>query len=264
LQRSGLSGALLRRWYLAIAGLALTLALCVEVTRIVPPTYQVAGSVVLLPPKAVYRDSGNPYLALGGLGAAVSVLSLSMADADTFAALRAQGSTGTYSVTADQASAGPVLLVVAQAKSSSGALRTLQLVMSQLPKTLTRIQESVGTRPTDMITTSVVTEKKEADKVRKGQIRALLVAGTAGIALTLFMTALLDVWLERRRRTRSRRGGTRPDGTVADAVEGQTTDDPTVSSRLSSHDWEHPPAGRASLAGGSGELGSDAIPYGPG
>ncbi len=39
-----------RRWYLTLAGILVTVALCLAAMQLVPPKYQANGSLVLLPP----------------------------------------------------------------------------------------------------------------------------------------------------------------------------------------------------------------------
>jgi hypothetical protein len=205
-QRSGIAGALIRRWYLFVPGLLLTAALCAAAAVVVPPTYSAKGYIVLLPPQSATQvDGGNPYLALGGLDSAVSILSLDMNDSNTSTSLLKGGASGTYLVAPDLATAGPVLIITANNSTAVGALQTLDVVMKQLPKTLSALQSSIGAQRSAFITSSVIAQDHEAAKVLKSLVRALLVAAVGGLAATIVGIAVIDSLIARRRGSRKRR-----------------------------------------------------------
>lgn len=76
---NGVVGLVTRRWYVVLVGLLLTLPLAYLAAQYVAPTYTMKASVVLLAPEETVGDGGNPYLAMGGLEAAVDVAATGLA-----------------------------------------------------------------------------------------------------------------------------------------------------------------------------------------
>jgi hypothetical protein len=199
-QQSGVLVALLRRWYLLPVGLAATLGLCFLAIGAVPAQYKVTASILLLPAKSGLENGANPYLALGGLGPAASVLGRTMSDGDTARALKERGVTGVFTVEPDLSTSGPVLLIDVVDATPAAALASLALVLEQTPLTLRELQLSIDVPDRALIGSTVINQDRKATVVRKSQIRAVLVAGVVGVAGTLFLISLLDGFLVRRRR----------------------------------------------------------------
>lgn len=203
MESSGLIGSAFRRWYVTLLGLVATLGLCALAFQLVPAKYEATARVLLLPPASTVQKGGNPYLQLGGLDAAVSILGRSMSDAENQLALQTAGSTAKFTIGPDDLTSGPVLLLTADAKAQSQVLGSLQIALDQVPRTLAAIQQSVSVPTASMITSTVITQDNEAKVVRKSQIRAVVVAAVAGIILTLMIAALVDVRLRRRESRRA-------------------------------------------------------------
>ena len=70
--------SLLRRWYIVVLGVILTVAGVYGAYTVTPVTYSATSTVVLLPPEKSVKDGDNPYLYLGGLGQALNVLVITM------------------------------------------------------------------------------------------------------------------------------------------------------------------------------------------
>jgi hypothetical protein len=198
MESSDVLGALRRRAYLIPVGILLTLGLGFAAAHLVPVKYEAKANVLLLPPGAVGEIGGNPYLALGGLDPAAAVLGRAMIDGREIEKLKSMGANGAFTVDKDLTTSGPVLLVDVIDTSPGGALKTLDLVTSQMPKIMSELQLSIKAPTRSFITTSVINEDRKATKVPKAQIRAVLVALAAGFAMSLFGTALLDGFLLRR------------------------------------------------------------------
>jgi hypothetical protein len=210
MQGSDIFGALVRRWYLVALGVAATVALCLMAARFVAPTYEAQASVLLLPPRVISDvggNGGNPFLGLGGLGPAASIVSRAMTDSGTAQGLKDQGSQGKYTVAPDLSSSGPVLLVTAAAASPQEALQTLGLVLEEVPRTLSTLQQSVGAPTKTLLTTTVINQDRKSVEVRKSQIRAILVAILAAMGGTVFGVSLIDGLLARRTRGGGRGAG---------------------------------------------------------
>lgn len=193
-----------QRWYFTIAGLLVTLALCGLASTAVPVKYQAKAQILVLPPKTTVGNGGNPYLALGGLQAAADVLARAMSDAQTYAKLRGEGITGTYTVARDLTTSGPVLLVAADNSTPDSALATLQGILAQAAPRLTELQDALTVPDSTRLTSDVFTQDKVATAQRKSQIRAILVAFAAGIFATVLLVSAGDSMLTRRARRRGR------------------------------------------------------------
>jgi uncharacterized protein involved in exopolysaccharide biosynthesis len=192
---------LLRRWYILAAGVALTAGLCWLAAGFAPTTYGTTASILLLPPeKSANGVIGNPYLSLGGLEGVADVVTTAMTDDSTAQALDDAGLAAEYTMDRDRALAGPIITLIVDGRSSKDALGAQQFLLDRLPLTLQELQVrsdvSVGSR----VRSTTVTADTDAQPDRKALIRALIVAGAAGVGLTLMTAALVDGFLLSRRR----------------------------------------------------------------
>lgn len=190
---------LLRRWYLVVLGLVVTVMLCLFAVQAIPVRYSAEAGLLLLPPRISVGEGGNPYLALGALGPVGDVLSKTLTDSTAQRELKAAGVTGTYEVGPDTASPAPIVLVTVETTSESAALSSLQLILDRAPLRLLALQRETSVKNNAFITSTVITRSTRAEAVRKPQIRAVMVAAVSGIAMTLMITAAVDAMLLRRR-----------------------------------------------------------------
>ena len=195
---SDLLAGLGRRWYVLALGLIATAALCVGATILVPVDHVAKSSVLLLPPKSTVGTGGNPYLALGGLQAAADVLARAMTDGATVKEIAPLTGTASYTVQPDATTHGPMLVIEATDVSGAGAVATLDAILRRAPVVLHDLQSGVGAPTDSLIGLYPITHDVVADTVSKSQIRAVILAGVVGAALTLFGTTLLDAFLLRR------------------------------------------------------------------
>jgi hypothetical protein len=214
---SDLAKGLGRRWYFVVLGLLATAALCVGAMRLVPVDYIAKSSVLLLPSSSTIGTGGNPYLALGGLQVAADVLARAMTDDTITNQIAPQGGTAKYTVERDTTTSGPMLIVTATDVTNDGAVATLDAALAQAPKLLSRLQSSVGAPSDTLIGLGAITQDTIAEPVIKSQLRAVILAGVGGLALTVFGTNLLDALLIRRRGARQ---STAARGVTSDAEPG--------------------------------------------
>ena len=191
-----------RRWYVVALGLLATAALCFGAMRLVPVDYVAQSSVLLLPSSTTIGTGGNPYLALGGLQGVADVLARAMTDDAISAQIAPQGGTAKYTVERDATTNGPMLIIVATDVTRAGALATLDATLAQAPKVLSQLQKSVGAPSDALIGLGTITQDTIAQPVIKSQLRAVILSGVVGLALTVFSANLLDALLIRRRGTR--------------------------------------------------------------
>jgi hypothetical protein len=197
----GLGRSLLARWYLTAAGLVVTIALCAGVATLVHPQYDAKSVVVLLPPPV--PTATNPYLNLGSLSGLPDVINQSLAAPDTVELVKERGYLGTYSVTSDLTTGGPLLRVTANAKTPKEAVDLANYITSLIPPTLVRLQNAIGVDSAkSYITSLVINPVGKAAAVRKTQIRAVLVAAAVGLMLTVLLVAAAERLSHRARHPR--------------------------------------------------------------
>jgi hypothetical protein len=202
---SGLPGILLRRWYLTLVGLLVTVGLCFLATVLVPPTYSAKSNILLVPPPSASQNGNNPYLSLSGLTLAADVVQRAMSGTEAAQTLQARGVTGKYSTVRDLTTSGPVLLVTATGNTPAIALDSLNKVVALVAPTARSVQQAISVPSSAQFQTYVITKDDRTSTVRKTEIRALVVAAAAGIFLTLIAVAVLDSLLVRGSRRRALR-----------------------------------------------------------
>lgn len=180
--------ALRRRWYILIPGLVMTLLAAILAMRVVPPSLQATGSVLLISPAVEMAEDGtqasrvNPYLNFGApLGATAEVVSAAVTSERTAKDLKENGATGTYDVALDPNSSAPLLSVQATAEDNAKALATLQAVIKAIHDRLEQIQGEAGSPINQFIKTEVVTSSPQATPVHGSLIRVLAMVMILGV-----------------------------------------------------------------------------------
>lgn len=198
--------ALGRRWYVLIAGVLVTAVFVVLALRVVPLTYDVKTSILLLPPTSSVTETGNPFLNLGGLDVVAGVLERSVTDSESVEKVVPKGSKAEYTVQQDASVSGSVLQVDATDTTSAGAFRILNAVVALAKTNLTALQNEVSAKPSDQVRLLVITNNTVATPDYASLIRLLIVVLAVGVVLTLFAAVSIDAVARRRRiRRRSRR-----------------------------------------------------------
>jgi len=202
---TGIAALVLRRWYVALGGLLGTIVLCALAVMSVPPKYKAQAVVVLIPPPVSPASSSNvgpnPFLGIGSLVGLNDVLAQAMSGGLTAQTLATEGVTGTYNVTTNPLSNGPLLLLSGEGKTPAAAISIVRHVAALIPRTLTQLQTAAGvTSAKYYVTSSVINPPDRATKSRKSQIRAVIIGAAAGIVLTLLALAGTDKFLDRGRR----------------------------------------------------------------
>ncbi|WP_193608104.1 hypothetical protein [Nocardioides lijunqiniae] len=200
---NGVLGLVTRRWYFVIAGLLVTLPLTHLATQRVSPVYTMEASVVLLAPEKTVGPGGNPYLVMGGLEAAVDVAAAGLSSDPVQERLAGTGAVSGL-VERDTGTAAPILLVTVEAPSAASAAAGLEVLVDQVPATLSTIQSSAGVEDRQLIRSEVIASSRQPAVSYRPQLRAALMVLAAGVAATLMLTALADSLLLRRRRRRAR------------------------------------------------------------
>ncbi|MRJ76476.1 hypothetical protein GEV29_08015 [Aeromicrobium sp. SMF47] len=187
-----LGDSLLRRWYLVLGALALTVGVCFAALSAVSPTYQTTSSLVLVPPKTTTGVSGNPYLYLGGLEQSVDVLARAVSADATRDQIAKTATTGEYEVSADLTTSAPILVITATDSSSAGAQEMLDAVVAEVPTVFRRLQASLGVRASSQITTLEVPTDDGPSAINKARYRMAALAGAVWLFLAFVLIGFLD------------------------------------------------------------------------
>jgi hypothetical protein len=201
---NGVAAMAMRRWYLVAIGLVLVVPLSYLAAQHVSPKYTLKASVVLLVPQKTVGPGGNPYLALGGLGAAVDVVAAGLS---TDALQQEVALTGATSgvVEADGSTAAPILLITVEGPTKAAAEAGVAVYVKAVPTTLVSIQKAAGVDANQQIRSETIAGSKRPVVSHKPQLRAGLAVFIGGMGLTFIATALLDRLLRRRPDRRDRR-----------------------------------------------------------
>jgi hypothetical protein len=200
---SDIPHALVRCWYVVVVGLLATGALVYGATKVTAKEYTVIAEVLLLPPPTSVPAGDNPYLSLGGLDAVGDILARAMGDVDAANSMREAGLTSDVTFARDQNSAAPMMLLTTVAKSPEAATGDSVIFLNQLPITLKAVQAHAKVPENSYVGSTVIVKPDEVTASTKSQTRSILVAGVAGLVLTLLLTAAVDRLLRRRSGGRS-------------------------------------------------------------
>ena len=215
-------GSLARRWWVLVIGIALTATAAVNVYQLVPPTYTASASVVLLPPKTLVGDVGNPFLYLGGLSQAVDVLTRKVAAAEVSDPITRANPDSKFDIYSDTSSSGPIIVIFGEGPTEAAALDVVADVLAATPAALQDMQENLAVSSDSLITldTLAVDEKPKVDQ--KSRIQAALGVAGVGLVLTLLLAAAVDsLLLARRSRLAAKAGDAQPDTGDRDGAEAE-------------------------------------------
>ena len=191
---------MLRRWYVTVVGVMVTLGLLIAAFVLFPASQQVNSRILLLPPKSTVGVRGNPYLGLGGLKQPVDVLVRALTSQEAALEVEQRWPSATYLVEPDYTTNGPILVITVEDSNPKVALDATTYLLDQAPKTLDALQAGLGSDPTHGLPSTVITRDAVPEPVRKSQMRALVVALGAGVTLTALAAAAVDGLLRQRRR----------------------------------------------------------------
>lgn len=194
-----LASGLLRRWYLVLFGLLVTALGGYYLLQVVPVTYEATSSVVLVPPATAVIEGENPYLYMGGLDQALSVLTVRMSSPTVADPILHKRTDLTYTIGKDVSTAGPIVLVDAEAGTEAETLKILDQVVAVIPENLKLLQDQLNIPKNARITAMTIVTDTTAKEVNKKQMRVVLAAVAAGSAVTILGTGLLDRLLVRRK-----------------------------------------------------------------
>ena len=213
-----LTKLLIRRWYIAMPMLVLSVALTVLTVGQVKPDYIATAYVQLVPPVLgptkpgqATPDQRNPWLGQGlqTLGNAAIV---TVTDQTVVKELEATGLSDSYTLT--MASTSPMITFEVVGATEKQAQDTAEQLVGRFASNVTVLQSVYGVSAADRITArrlDLGTNVEQSDSKVK---RALVAVAGVGLLLTAAVTIGLDAILRRRRR---RAGAVRPAASDAQA-----------------------------------------------
>lgn len=207
--------AIWRRWYVVLAGLLITAGLAFGAWRLVPPTYQAEGTILLLPSKSTVSQGGqNPFLNLDSLTAPAALVIARLDGEAERSELAKTTPTAEYSVDTDPTMRGPTILVTVTDKTAKSTLRTLNSMLDNATSILSEIQREQDV-PSDAVIGSMrLTVDTKATRVTSDTVRVIVATAVAGVIVTLALAVGIDAWL-RRRAARPRARAARKQGKAA-------------------------------------------------
>jgi hypothetical protein len=193
-----LGAAVLRRWYVAIAGLLAVGGLSYLLYGMIPVDYKTIGSVVLLPSTKTVGAGGNPYLYLGGLGQAMDVLTRRVTAIDVTDRLTAPYPKSSYTALPDVTAGSSIMVVTVKARTATESTALLNRILAETPRQLSVMQDELKVPDDSRIASMQVAQPTDPILDGKPRLQAVAGAGAAGVLLVLLMTATVDGVLLRR------------------------------------------------------------------
>ena len=191
--------ALVRRWYVVVAGLLATGALAYGALVASPPEFHARGLVLLLPSDAAVGKGGNPFLLLSGLEQPAGILVASFSSAPARAEVQERSPTADYTIGIDDSTRGPVIAVDVTAASAAETMGTLDYLMARIPQELARLQNSVDAPLDTVIGSMTLTVDTNADVSRAATVRMVIAALVVGLVGTAAAGYAVDARIQRRR-----------------------------------------------------------------
>jgi len=201
----------LRRWYVLIPLLLITGWYCNQVYASVQPVYYSQTVIGLAPPnqrvdtvptgQAVPR---NGLLDFGGAPLLANMASLALRQSTVVNRVIAAGGEPHYDARLFPvpATSPPIPLVMIDVATSTpaSATKTLELAGMELRLSLENIQNQADVSPQMMATSFVVSPPSAPIPAMPSRTRSTMMIAVGGIGLTVLVTVLVDVALNRRRR----------------------------------------------------------------
>jgi len=137
-------GVLRRRWLLVLVGFLMTVGLSGAAYMFFKPTYEITGTVLLIPPSSTSSTgSVNPYLRLGGLQQVVDLVGVALSDQATQLELRAISKDVDFTVRADVRTSSPLLVIDVKDSSAATALQIRDILVARVPVRLDAMQKEI-------------------------------------------------------------------------------------------------------------------------
>lgn len=202
-------GVLLRRWYVSVPVLVVSLVLGGGVFLKTPTQYEATGTMVLTAPTAgsnVAIDPskatgpGNPLLDFeGSLTITTQLLIQSLSSPAVQQQIATEGGASTFQA-GDGETGGPFVVIIADGKSPAQAELTVNLALKYAQNELDARQKNLNAPPSTFIGTQSVVSPTTATTKISGKLKTGGIALVGGIVLSLAVAYGIESWSSRRRR----------------------------------------------------------------
>jgi capsular polysaccharide biosynthesis protein len=190
-----------RRWYIVVPGVLLAAALAVSVWVMIPPGHERSSTQLLIPGAQSMPEGANPYLFLGGLSPAADVIVRAVGSENATNAIIEDYPGAEIEITRDTTTSGPVILITVTAASDTAAEEVLALLVERTATVLDELQATEEIAESNRVTLLPITVDSQSVLDQRVRFIAVAAAGLAGVALTLFIAALVDgLSMQRKRR----------------------------------------------------------------
>lgn len=199
---------LLRRWYVALPVLVLSLGTAGVVFATVPPQYESTGTDLLTVPKAgatVTNDPSkpagiiNPLLAFdASLTTTAQLLTQVLLDPAVYAQLTG-GNENIECKAGDGGLRGPFVQVVCTAPTPASSKKTVENAFARLSTELVDRQKKLGAPEATFINVEQVVAPTEATLLVGGKLRAAGAALALGLAASLTSAFMIESFMQRRK-----------------------------------------------------------------
>ena len=192
--------AAVRRWYILLPLLALTVLLAVLAGNGVRPEYDVVGTA-MVEPGQVFTDQPNPYGEAADANAALGVV---LSSADARSQITAQGLNSNYEVTTVPRST--ILNYSIRADTTSSGVATGNALIRIAAAELDSRQSAAGVPAAARYSLSVLQPPAVSATVHTGKLRIMAIIGVLGAGLSLLIAVFFDdlVGIIRRSRQQQR------------------------------------------------------------
>jgi hypothetical protein len=203
---------LLRRWFVVVPALLLTAGAAYLTLQTVKPSYEATGAVVLLGPATAGAPvpgepsppQVNPYLEFGGaLETTALIVSRSLMSEAAVTRLAEKGATAVYEVGTGSDGGSPLVNVIATDPDEAVALRTVEVLITEVGAELERRQAAARAPRSQFIRAETVTTPTRATPLSGSSLRAVAAVGALGLAASFGLGFLAEAVAVRRRRPRA-------------------------------------------------------------
>lgn len=195
--------SLRRRWYITVPGILLAGLLAVGTWYVVPPTYQRSASEFLVPGSGSLPENANPFLYLSGLSQAADVLVNAVGSDNVASEIKQSYPGAVIQVSRDPSTAGPVILVTAEARSDADAAQIVDFLLARTRTELEVLQAGDKVSTSQLITVRTLTVDREGTVRLRTRMLAAAGVLAASAILAIVLAVLVDGLTSRKRARRS-------------------------------------------------------------
>jgi hypothetical protein len=193
-------GSVWRRWYITFPALLIAGLLTVGAWFLVPLSYERSASEFLVPGSGSVPENANPFLYLNGLTQAADVLVRAVGSSNVVREMQRSYPGAEIQVLRDPSTAGPVILIIVNARSDADAAQIIDILLKRSQTELEDLQAGYGVKSSDLI--SVRSLMIDQQGTVRPRTRLLATGGVlaVGVILAILVAVVVDGLASRRPR----------------------------------------------------------------